>query len=213
MDDREPDLEVERLLHADLGVLLGGEDLSVRPSAVLDVWRIPDDAKEALSVYGLPAVPADDSFVRVGASFQPGKEPAYAGHGTEGYVIGSCGDVSIVADVSVGSVYAVPEVREMVPALSHLHPDGVPDALINSRVVDLVDFSWRWYWLAPLLVEQRDLADQAEMDAWRSGGPDVDFHAPYRRLCSKVRDSFRAKDRAATSTDDSMWSVMIDGFE
>jgi hypothetical protein len=157
--------------------------------------------------------------MRVGAHFQSSSEPEFLAADWRGYVIGRCGEVTITVNEESGSVIAVPEAREIAPELAHLRPGGVQDEVINSRVASFVDFCWRWYWLAPILVNQRDRADRAEMEAWeaarKSGhrGADVDFHVPYRELCSKVRASFCGKERLMVGNLGSMWSIMIDGFE
>ncbi|WP_176741314.1 SUKH-4 family immunity protein [Streptomyces sp. LUP30] len=219
MDYQEASTEVDRLLSAELGSLVHGEGASVRPPVVLGSWRLSPGDKEFLSVHGLPALPSMDTLLRVGALFQSSSEPEYAGQGWNGYVVAQCGDVQIVVSETSGSVFAVPDVRDMAPALAHVHPDRIQDELINSRLAVFVDFCWRWYWLAPLLVDQRDRADRAEMAAWEasrksgSKAADVDFHAPYRELCSRVRANFHGKDRLSVEKPQSMWSVMIDGFE
>jgi hypothetical protein len=169
--------------------------------------------------HGLPSVPSGDRLMRVGAHFQSSSEPEFLAADWRGYVIGRCGEVTITVNEESGSVIAVPEAREIAPELAHLRPGGVQDEVINSRVASFVDFCWRWYWLAPILVNQRDRADRAEMEAWeaarKSGnrGADVDFHVPYRELCSKVRASFCGKERLMVGNLGSMWSIMIDGFE
>lgn len=223
MEHQKAISEVERILSADLGALSQVEGIAVRPPAALGAWRIAVPDKESLAAYGLPLVSSGDMLMRVGASFQSTNEPEYAGDGWNGYLIGQCGgDVRIVVSDVSGSVFAVPEARELAPPLAHLRPDGIiPDELINSRAADFVDFCWRWYWLCPILVEQREDAGRAEMTAWeaarKSGGSfadvDYDFHAPYRDLCSRVRDNFYSRDRVAVSDPGSMWSSMIDGFE
>ncbi|MFI6359413.1 SUKH-4 family immunity protein [Streptomyces sp. NPDC050743] len=219
MEYQEASSEVQRILSADLGSLTHREGVSVHPPAALSAWRISARDKEALSVHGLPSVPSDGMLMRFGASFQPSSEPEYMSYDWSGYVIGQCGDVRIVVNEASGSVIAVPEVRNLVPALAHLHPDGIQDEMINSGAAAFVDFCWRWYWLAPILVDQRDRADRAEVAAWEAARKSsnkaerIDFHVPYRELCSKVRDKFYGKDQLSLSNPESMWSMMIDGFE
>ncbi|MFI9564085.1 SUKH-4 family immunity protein [Streptomyces rishiriensis] len=163
VDYQEASTEVDRLLSAEHGSLVHGEGVSVRPPAALGSWRISEGDKEFLSVHGLPSVPHADTLLRIGALFQSSSGPEYAGQGWSGYVIGQYGDVKIVVHETSGSVFAVPDVREMAPALAHVHPDGIQDELINCRVVTFVDFCWRWYWLALILVYQRDRADRPKL--------------------------------------------------
>ncbi|MFF3408796.1 SUKH-4 family immunity protein [Streptomyces sp. NPDC002742] len=219
MEYQEASSEVERILRADLGALSHGEGASVRPPAALRSWKISVRDREALSDHGLPSVPSVDMLMRVGAHFQSSGEPEFSSVDWRGYVIGRCGEVKIVVNDRSGSVLAVPEVSDIPPVLAPLHPDGIQDELINSKVIAFVDFCWRWYWLSPVLLDQRDRADRAEMDAWeaarKSGnkGSEVDFHVPYRELCAKVRANFCGKERLMVDNPSSMWSVMIDGFE
>ncbi|MGW1910844.1 SUKH-4 family immunity protein [Streptomyces sp. NPDC002076] len=219
MEYQEASSEVQRILSADLGSLTHRKGVSVDPPAAMAEWRISARDKEVLSVHGLPSVPPDDILMRIGASFQSSSETEYTSHDWSGYVIGQCGDARIVVNEASGFVIAVPEVRNLIPALAHLHPDGIQDESINSGVVAFVDFCWRWYWLAPILVDQRDRADRAEFAAWeaarKSGNKAgyVDFHAQYRELCSEARDNFYGKDQLSFSEPESMWSMMIGGLE
>ncbi|MFE7328159.1 SUKH-4 family immunity protein [Streptomyces sp. NPDC057565] len=208
-----------RILEAELDDLTENGRLSVTPPAAVRSWDIPAEAKEELLSHGLPQAIPLDKYLGVGAAFQEGELPEYVSDKGRCYVIAVCGDVRVVARERSGQVLAVPEHREMIPQLAHLHPGGVPDEVINSSVTVLVDFAWRWHWLSRVLTEQEEAADEAESAAWRaareSGSKDPlpDFHELYRMLCQVVRERFREIDPVSIQAERSMWSEMINGFE
>lgn len=111
------------ILEAALGDLTQGGSLSVLPPAVVGDWDLPEGDRAMLFSHGLPAMSPLDKYLGIGAAFQEGVHPEYMSDGGRCYVIGVCGSVRIVARESSGSVLAVPEVRELIPQLAHLHPD------------------------------------------------------------------------------------------
>jgi len=209
--------EVERIFAADLRELTQSGDLSVRPPAVFSDWRMPDTGRQMLAEHGLPTVPASDIYLRVRGAFQSGLDPEYrAADDWSGYFIAECGEVKIVCSEVIGSVVAVPNERTLPPSLAALHPQGISDEVINEGIHTFVDLAWRWYWLSPVLVKMEQDAGKADLTEFRRSGkavPDVDFYEPYRALCGDVRDKFAALDHVAVSSNQSMWSNMIGGFE
>nr|WTB34677.1 SUKH-4 family immunity protein [Streptomyces sp. NBC_00830] len=219
MNTQEAGSEVERILRTGLDELTQGGRLSVTPLAVVRSWDIPDEAKEKLFTYGLPQVYQSDKYLGIGAAFQESALPEYVNDEIRGYVIGVCGSVRIVARERSGLVLAVPDHRHVISQLTHLHPGGIPDEIINSGLASLVEFAWRWHWLLRVLTERAEAADEAEMAAWRaardagSKEPLPDFHEPYRTLCQVVRDRFREIDPVSMRAERSMWSEMINGYD
>ncbi|WP_344509922.1 SUKH-4 family immunity protein [Dactylosporangium maewongense] len=214
-----PRQAVARVLDAKLDELTDSGTLSVKPPASLALWRIPEEDKRILRTYGMPRIVQPDSLLRVGAAFQGSADPGYSAGNVTGYVIAECLDVLLVSCESTGAVFAVPPVRDLPPALAHQHPNGIPDELVNSSTGAFVQFAWRWCRLAAILIREQEIADAADVTAWRAAGEsgdavrDIDFHGTYRALCHIVREQFRAWDPVAVASDQSMWSNMIGGFE
>ncbi|MEU9702617.1 SUKH-4 family immunity protein [Streptomyces sp. NPDC047981] len=211
--------EVARILAADLRGLVTDGPPSVLPPSAARTWNLPGEDTSALFSYGLPDPARAEECTAVRGMFQHSEQPEYRSPEARGYVIGVCGSARIVAQETSGVVLAVPEARELIPQLAHLAPEGIQDETINSSAGRLVDFAWRWMWLAPVLAEQEMAADAAEMVAWKqsraagSREPVPDVAAPYRNLCRTVRERLRELDPMALRTDDSMWAGLVGGFE
>lgn len=217
MDIQQASSEVARILAADLRDLVTDGPPSIAPPTAAHAWNVPEEDKKSLFSFGLPKLDPAEDYLGIGGMFQRSEQPEYRSSEERGYVLGVCGSARIVARESSGVVLAVPESRELIPQLAHLAPEGIQDEEVNSSIGRLVDFAWRWNWLAPVLAEQEMAAGAAEVAAWKqsraagSREPMPDLSAPYRSLCRTVRETFRDLDPLAT--DHSMWGGMVGGFD
>lgn len=207
MEVDETRLALERVLQRSLHDLTDAG--SRRPGRQLNGWDLPDDAKEALSTYGLPR---DDGAEVPGfvAEFQEGVHPGRELQGERYYVLGRFGSGPIGALSGSGVVRSVPHPFTPHPQLAHLYPDGPMPAFVNASVPQFVECAWRYHCVIPLLLQERVRAGRAEVQAVTAGlGPESpDFFAPYQQMCREVLDRFRSID-PEIEPESGFWAELI----
>jgi hypothetical protein len=210
MGPDEARVEVRRLLDCSLDELTEAGRLSVLPVVGRDSWGLPEPDRGALWRYGLPPA-RDDEMMGVVGRFQAGCEPELEEGGSRLYLLGMFGVAKLAAVPGTGTVIGFPASREVHPQLRDQYPDGLVPVVANSSVERLVDLSWRWHWLLPVLADQQVQAGKGEaaaVEVLKATGRLPDIFAGVRALHREVLERFRAKDPRAIG-DDSFWAETV----
>ena len=212
---QDPGVEVSRILGMALGELVAEAGSSVRPPLHARSWNLPDGGLDALFGYGLPA-PISYTYMSIEAVYQDSPVPAYADETGEYYLLGKIGAVLLGARGGDGAVFAIPEVREVIPALRDKYPAGIENSLANSSIEALVELGWRWSLLSVVLAAERGRALVAEDAAWKmaraAGRPHYpgDSSKGYAALCARVGEAFAVIDPVSVDADDRLWAQLLE---
>ena len=217
MSSQDSASKVARILDRELGELVAEAGESIMPPPSARSWSLPGEDIDALFQYGLPA-PMPSEYMSLEGAYQDSVNPAYSDGVSEYYLLGRLGAVLLGARSGDGLVFAIPEEREVIPALRDEYPEGVQDSLAASSVRALVELGWRWSMASVVLVDEQKRAEAARRAAWEAARAAGEPYAPenvgqeYAALCARVKEAFAAIDPVSVDTDDRLWSELIEGY-
>ncbi|MEU7306140.1 SUKH-4 family immunity protein [Streptomyces sp. NPDC007206] len=213
MKASEAAVRIYDILEADLEQLTESGRLSVLPSEAVECWGISQSDVELLRSYGLPPV-RHDGLLGIAGAFQASAKPSLEG-GL--FAVGAYGVTKLGLSSADGSVWTVSRYSpaEIHPQLRALHTHEERTQLVNSTLGNFVEFSWRWYWILPVLAERQIAAGDEEVQAWSSARSDAersllpDFYADLRNLCGKILGRFEVADRQVRQAEGAFWRTVV----
>lgn len=217
MSSQDSASKVARVLDGELGELAAEAGESIMPPLAARSWNLPSEDIDALFEYGLPA-PKPSEYMSLEGAFQDSLDPAYSDGDSAYYLLGRLGAVLLGARSGDGLVFAIPEDREVIPALRDEYPEGIQDSLAASSVRALVELGWRWSMASVILVEEQKRAEAARRAAWEAARTTGESYVPentgteYTALCARVKEAFAGIDPVSVDTDDRLWTELIEGY-
>jgi hypothetical protein len=216
MDIEEARTEVYRLLDADVAELTDGGSLAVFPPSEASGWDLPPRDRAALQTLGLPPQREDGLYSLYG-DYEVAPRTDRVPDGEPYYVVGRFGVTTIAASAGTGSVLAIPKysAEEIHPQLRATHGPLIRVQHVNSSLTALVELSWRYYRLVPIIAGQLNRAGDEELAAAKAATSAEeraklpDFYAPVRSLLREIADRFAAADPAIEAGPDAFWDETI----
>lgn len=212
--------QVKHILDADLIDLTRGQSTATYPSFDPALWDLPKEGKQALWSYGLPCE-LNENYAGITSGYEQAPSAQKLPLTEElaaCYRLGNAGVGSIVARAGAGDVWYLPRFTDVPPQLQELHPEGIRPELVNSTITSLVECTWRWHLIIPIISECAEIGaaalDAAWMAADEKGREELpDIHPGFVEVLNFTSSKFQAIDPEVMSDRRSFWRQLLDEMQ